>query len=313
MGGPDNEKLVELGFLRLADHNVGIADEPLALLAAMYHFSETAWTMQHFLHEALTIHEPSARGFAFEYFAVYAIMRAFSKPRVLSDIFDFRGVPNAMWNEHVQLVAARKANGTFKFYPVDFFSVRRSICRLASAQVDALSWVQNPNGTAVCFPSKQDDPDAILLLRLPSEEILRLLVSFKHTQDDLPHSLTEESSMHISHVLQNSASRTIPSLDMNKQMQDALTRLGPSHPWDGRLSVLRVIISYPGDLHDDTVENIADHDQDGHLLATVNLEKIVTQYDDIQVILSLSRKRPALEDGYGGSQPKRPRVDSSTP
>jgi hypothetical protein len=40
MGGPDKEKL-----LRLADNNIGIADEPLALLAAMQHFSESAWTM----------------------------------------------------------------------------------------------------------------------------------------------------------------------------------------------------------------------------------------------------------------------------
>jgi hypothetical protein len=78
--------------------------------------------------------------------------------------------------------------------------------------------------------------------------------------------------MHISHILQSSASRTIRNPVMNMQMQSALAKLGPSHPEAGWLSVLGVVVSYPGDLHDDTVENIADNDQHGHFLATINLD-----------------------------------------
>ena len=115
--------------------------------------------------------------------------------------------------------------------------------------------------------------------------------------------------MHISHVLQNPALRTIRNEAMNMEMQTALDELGPKHPEAGKLCVLHVVVSYPGDLDENTVEEIADDDQDEDLLATINLREIVTRYEDIQAILSLSRKRSAEEDG--GSQPKRPRVISS--
>jgi hypothetical protein len=119
----------------------------------------------------------------------------------------------------------------------------------------------------------------------------------------------QQLSMHISHVLQDPALRTIRNPVMNMQMQSAINNLGPIHPAAGRLGVLRVVVSYPGDLDENTVEEIADDDQDEDLLATINLREIVTRYEDIQAILSLSRKRSAEEDG--GSQPKRPRVKSS--
>ena len=92
-------------------------------------------------------------------------------------------------------------------------------------------------------------------------------------------------------------------------MKNALAELGSIHSGAGKLSVLRVVVFYPGGLQDDTVVNIAENNQNGHLLATVDLEKIVTQYDDIQTVLSLRRKRSAQEDG--GSQPKHRRIDSS--
>jgi hypothetical protein len=193
MCGPDNDTLVELGFLRLRDDSKGKADEPLALLAVMDYFSKSAWTMEQFLREAITTPEPSARGFAFEYFVTNAIMCAFSEPKALSDIFTFRGVPNILWDEPAQLVAASKVDGTFQFHTVNISSDRRPIYRFgyhSSTEKDTLSWLQNPDSTAVCFPSKKDGPDAIFLLMLQDGTILRLLVSFKHTQKKLTHGPT---------------------------------------------------------------------------------------------------------------------------
>jgi hypothetical protein len=194
MCGPDNDKLVELGFLRLRDDVVGKADEPLALLAVMDYFSTIPWTMEQFLREAITTPEPSARESAFEYFVTHEIMHAFSEPKVLSDIFKFRGVRNVLWGEHAQLVAASKVDGTFEFYPVNISSDRRPIYRFGhntSTEKDTLSWLQNPDSTAVCFPSKKEGPDAIFLLMLSDKTILRLLVSFKHTQNNLSRNLTK--------------------------------------------------------------------------------------------------------------------------
>jgi hypothetical protein len=115
--------------------------------------------------------------------------------------------------------------------------------------------------------------------------------------------------MYISHVLQNPALRTIRNEAMNMEMRTALDELGPKHPEAGKLCVLHVVVSYPGDLDENTVESIVDSEKDGHLLATINLKEIVTQYEDVQAVLSLSRKRPAEEDG--DSLPKRLRVNSS--
>src|ERR1700722_8538799 len=101
-------------------------------------------------------------------------------------------------------------------------------------------------------------------------------------------------------------SRTIRNPDMNQQIQEALGMLGPRHPDTGRLGVLRVVISCPSELDDDSVENIVHKELDGHLMATVSMEKIVTEYNDLRALLSLRQKRSAQEDL--NNQPKRTRV-----
>ena len=101
-------------------------------------------------------------------------------------------------------------------------------------------------------------------------------------------------------------SQAICNPDMNQQIQEALNMLGPRYPDTGRLGVLRVVISCPSELDDDSVENIVHKELDGHLMATVSMEKIVTEYNDLQALLSLRRKRSAQEDL--SNQPKRTQV-----
>ena len=81
IGGPDLERLVELGFLRFATIDNGKADEPLALLTAASCFSQTTWTIEHFLREALSNTHDRDKGLAFEQFSTYALALAFKKPK----------------------------------------------------------------------------------------------------------------------------------------------------------------------------------------------------------------------------------------
>ena len=182
MGGPDFEKLLKLGFLRFTSDTSGMADEPLAILAAMDYFSKAEWTMKHFLHEAILNDVPSSRGFAFEPFATYPVLLAFSKPKVLSEVFSFQGVYSSLWDMSAQLVAAHKVDGKFTFHSVDISSVKRPIYCLGQScttERETLSWLQDPDNTVVCFPASKVGPDAIFLLRLQDETILPVLVSFK--------------------------------------------------------------------------------------------------------------------------------------
>ena len=71
-GGRSVESLVEHGFARFYELEEGIADEPLALLAATDYFSiHTAWSLQCILSHSLTSSNTSKHGYAFERFGAY--------------------------------------------------------------------------------------------------------------------------------------------------------------------------------------------------------------------------------------------------
>ena len=186
IGGPYLERLVELGFLRFATIDNGKADEPLALLTAASCFSQTTWTIEHFLREALSNTHDRDKGLPFQQFSTYALALAFKKPKVLSEVFSFLD-NHSLAHKHAQLVAARKANDEFRFFPVNISSPGAPIDYLGrspSNEEETLSWMQNPNNTAFCFPTRNVGPNAILLLRLQDNTVLRVLVSFKQTEED---------------------------------------------------------------------------------------------------------------------------------
>ena len=187
VGGPDREKLVEYGFARLWNINNAKADEPLALLAAAHFFSsKTPWTIQYFLHEAISSPDHSAKGLAFEKFAMYALALSFKKPKSLSEVFTFISA-TSLANEPAHLVSARKVGTTFEFEPVDISSSRRPIyCfgRSPSDEKETLSWMEDPNRTAWCFPAKKVGPDFIGFLRLRGGT-LTMLGSLKKSGEDL--------------------------------------------------------------------------------------------------------------------------------
>jgi len=88
-------------------------------------------------------------------------------------------------------------------------------------------------------------------------------------------------------------------------MNTALSKLSQGISTAGRLGILRVVIAYPGKLHEDVVADTVLKEKDGHLLAIVDMDRICQDYEDLQTLLSLRQKRPAEEDG--GLDPKRQR------
>jgi hypothetical protein len=184
LGSSSIEVLVEHGFARFYNRKEGIADEPLALLAAVHYFSlNTPWTLQRTLLNGLTSSNASSRGIAFQLYGSYMLVAAFQSWRILSSVFTFIG-KTRLRHESARLVAVIKhPNSEAQVHPVSFNQRigPHHILGHSSRDVgETLSWLENPKGTAICFPHEHVRPDLILLLELSSGGILRVLVQFKH-------------------------------------------------------------------------------------------------------------------------------------
>lgn len=174
--------MVEYGFARFGNVQGIVADEPLALLAAVHYFmTETSWSFRHFMKDSLSTSNDSSRGLAFEHFGAFLLALAFKSPTRLSSVFNFTG-PNDVENEYAQLVALHKTGEGFMSSPVDIFSSAGPTYALgytARTQSETLSWLKDPKRTVFCFPVKTIGPDGILVLRLSDGRVVRVLVQFK--------------------------------------------------------------------------------------------------------------------------------------
>ena len=185
MGGSDYEKLVEYGVARFGNLKDIIADEPLALLAAIHYFTtETPWSLSYLLIDGLCHPNEGARGIAFEQFGVYLLALAFRTPTRLSKVLKFAG-KSEIRGEVGQLVAIHlNQAGEFVCHPVDITSDMRPTCILGRSprtENGTLSWLKDPKGSVLCFPAHTVGPDLILLLQLSDSRIVRVLVQFKYT------------------------------------------------------------------------------------------------------------------------------------
>jgi hypothetical protein len=198
VGGPKAESLVQLGFARFRDTEFGVVDEPLALLAAANFFSEnTSWTMQTVLSAGLLSLNPGERGFTFERFCAFLLAKAFESPTSLSSVFTFIG-PNKLDGETARLVAIEKdGDDSCRCTPVTISaSARRHyiLGQSPSSDRQVLDWLENPKGTALCFPAKSIGPDLILFLQLSDSTVLRVLIQFKQiTQRTISPAQTEDA------------------------------------------------------------------------------------------------------------------------
>ena len=93
----------------------------------------------------------------------------------------------AFQEEPAQLVTLEKVDGEFKITPLQIKTNRQSnhvLGHSPSTVAETLEWLQNPQGTAFCFPANDVGPDLIFVLRLiNSNTVLRVCVQFKHTKE----------------------------------------------------------------------------------------------------------------------------------
>ncbi|KAG8817217.1 hypothetical protein FRC17_011324 [Serendipita sp. 399] len=318
LGGSTGERMVEYGvsrFKRPSESDSGIAetDEPLAILGLVKFLEQQNLRLERYLMEALNTANPSARGFAFEPFGAYLLARAFSSPRPLSEVFEF--VRDCkLQEETAELVALEQFHGSFSFTPLNIKSDVRSTHVLGYSPLTAdetLKWLQNPQGSAFCFPPSAIGPDLIFVLRLTRDgTFLRVCVQFKHTKkldsvETAKAIRTTDPNNCLSELKDDEWTTSDPV--MRQEMIKAVQTLGTGTKKAGRCGVLRVVFSHPSQ-PDVTVLESAAKDDPGHPLATVpigNLEHTDSALG--QSILSLAtssltnpgRKRKRAEESTG--------------
>jgi hypothetical protein len=324
LSGPIGDGMVEYGVSRFKKE-VAQTDEPLAILALVTFVEQEKLTLSEYLRRALNTSNAACRGIAFEAFGAYLLARAFSVPTPLSNVFDFieggRKADEALQNELAELVTLEKVGDDFRTTPLQIATNVRSshvLGRSLTTVADTLEWLQNPQGTAFCFPANAVGPDLIFVLRLTKDDtILRVCVQFKHTQHLSPQDSekairTTDPSTFLSQETRDNDSPTCSDPSMRVKMEEAIKNLGNGTKNAGRCGLLRVVCSHPPLPDSDTLEEAA---KGSHPLATVLIRHLEPSKSDLgQSVLSLAsqalqvpdRKRKSSdEDEIVGARPKR--------
>ncbi|KIM25388.1 hypothetical protein M408DRAFT_210132 [Serendipita vermifera MAFF 305830] len=317
LGGLSDKRLVEYGVARFGNMKKIIADEPLALLAAVHYFTtETSWSLQYFLQNGLSTPNESARGIAFEQLGAYLIGIAFKSPTRLSTVFQFI-VPHELENEVAELVSVHKTDRGLVCNPIDISSEMRPtyiLGRTTRTEEETLDWLRNPERAIFCFPANTVGPDLMLLLRLSDHSLIRVLVQFKHlssltigphdtevafnTTD--PNKFVSQSARSLSVIGDVSSpvkkntkrERTAkhprdPQTTQN--LLDALKDLGTGSDKAGRFSVLRVLATFPAKPDFDTLTELVKADTNEHPAALLNVELLATHPSEKELFESLRR------------------------
>ena len=265
LNGPMGDTMVEFGMSRFRKQKV-LTDEPLAILALVTFFRKQGQTLAKYLTHKLNTPDAAYWGISFEAFGAYLLAQAFSVPKTLSEIFEFVGGNQALQNERAELVALEKVDHKFQTTPLRIETNLRSCHILGcspSTNADTLEWLQDPQGSAFCFPANSVSPDLIFVLRLTSDNtVLHMMVQFKHMQSLSPQQLgkairTTNPLTFLSRKSNNNRSPTCSDPSMRNEMVEAIKNLGDGTKKAGPCRVLRVIISHPSVLDDDTLEEAA--------------------------------------------------------
>jgi len=289
LGGPTGDAMVEYGVSRFKTR-VAQTDEPLAILALLTYFEEKQ-SLETYLIRALNTSNAAHRGIAFEAFGAYILALKFSEPRRLSEVFEFeeggKKVNPALKDEIGQLVTLEKVGNKFEVTPLAIKSKHRS-CHLLgyspSTAADTLEWLQDPEGTAFCFPANDVGPDLIFVLKLlKSNTVLRVCVQFKHTQElsakESEKAIrTTDPSFFLSEKRTGNNSLTCSNPAMRDKIEEAIKKLGNGTKNAGRCGVLQVLISHPSLPDSKKLEEAA---RGSHPVATVALNLLGLSKSDL--------------------------------
>jgi hypothetical protein len=306
LGGPDGDKMVEYGvsrFKKRSEGGIRVAetDEPLAILGLVTFFSQQYLTLEGHVREALNAANACARGFAFEPFGAYLLARAFSAPTPLSNVFEFVE-ESKLQDELAELVTLERIGDTLRITPLKFDSNDRSSHVLgcsSSTSADTLEWLQNPRGSAFCFPANAVGPDLIFVLRLTGDgTVLRVCVQFKHTKNltttETKKAMRTTDPFNFLSQLKH-GKWTISDPLMQGNMVEAIQNLGEGTKKAGVCGVLRVVVSYPTPLDGNSLDNAAKGSR--HPLATVAVDRLQSPNSKLgQTILGLANQALEMPD-----------------
>jgi len=325
LGGPIGEAMVEFGVSRFREQ-AAQTDEPLAILALVTLFEQQELTTAGYLIRALNTPNPACRGIAFEAFGAYLLARAFSDPTPLREVFELveggKKANKKLLDEVAELVTLEKVGDDFQVTPLKIATNFRSshvLGRSPKTAADTLEWLQNPQGSAFCFPANTVGPDLIFVLKLTNykDKVLRVCVQFKHTQTLSPQDSekairTTDPSTFLSRKTKDNNSPTCSDPLMRGEIENAIKNLGNGTNKAGRCGLLQVVFSRPSPPDSNALEKAA---KGSHPLATVLVRFLEEPESDLgQAILSLAnvalrgpdrkRKDP---DEIEGARPKRQR------
>jgi len=327
LSGPIGDAMVEFGVSRFKKH-AAQTDEPLAILALVTLFEQEELTLAKYLTRSLNTSDAASRGIAFEAFGTYLLARAFSGPRRLSDVFKFvgRGKHKKLQKEVAELVTLEKVGDGFQTIPIQIETNFRSnhiLGRSPTMVRDTLEWLQNPKGSAFCFPANIVGPDLIFVLRLISDDtVLRVCVQFKHTkalspQDSEKAIRTTDPSFFLSQKTKDKNSPTCSDPLMRDEIEKAIKNLGIGTERAGPCGLLRVLVSHPSPPDSNALKKAA---KGRHPLAIVPVGSLESSDPALsQSVLSLANlalQRPDLKrkssDEIDGARPKRQKRGADT-
>jgi len=297
LSGPNGDAMVEFGVSRFKKE-VAQTDEPLAILALVTFFDKENLTLAKYLTRGLSTSDAASRGIVFEAFGAYLLARAFSVPTRLSKVFEFGGgkkANEALQDEFAELVTLEKVGDNVRLTPLQITGNLRSshvLGRSPSTVDNTFEWLQNPEGSAFCFPANTVGPDLIFVLRLTSDNtVLRVCVQLKHTptlspQDSEKAIRTTDPSTFLSQKTKDSNSPTCSNPSMREKLEEAIKNLGIGTKKAGRCGLLRVVISHPSHPDSNALEEAA---KGSYPLATVPVRFLEPRDSDLgQTVLSLA-------------------------
>ena len=297
LSGPIGDAMVEYGVSRFKKQEAQ-TDEPLAVLGLVTFVERQELTLAGHLSRDLNTSSAAYRGVAFEPFGAYLLARAFSVPTRLSQVFKFVGGKKmkVLQNQLAELVTLEKVGDNFRITPLQITTNLRPshiLGRSPSTAAETLEWLQNPQGSAFCFPANTVGPDLIFVLRLTKDNtVLRVCVQFKHTQQLSPQQTekairTTDPSTFLSHKTEDNNSPTCSKPSMQLKIKEAIKNLGNGTRKAGRYGVLGVVCSHPSFPDSNSLEEAA---KGGHPLATVLLSHLEPDDSDLgQVLVSLAQ------------------------
>ena len=266
LGGATADAMVEYGVSRFKKHEAQ-TDEPLAILGLVAFIAKRGLSLSSHLRRELNTANPAYRGMAFEPFATYMLARAFSTPTPLSSVFDLVGeVRESLRHQCAELVALEKDGDNFRATPIRIKTESQPTHMLgysASTADDTLKWLQDPQGSAFCFPANVVGPDVISVLRLTKDNIfLCVCCQVKHTKQLSSHQTekalrTTDPSSFLSQKTADDDTFTCSDQRMLRRLQEAVMGLGKRTKKAATFGVLQVLCSYPSLPDDNKLEEAA--------------------------------------------------------